>query len=270
MAGLYSYYLAPLVLTPTMVNIPQTVNTGNRLGGWLIVYNNSPYKIQVQLPGSGNTLPLDPQTVDKFVVNTGDQVISILPLTLLPGSSPTSQVDIQVYPGPDPDNEPPGTYPMALSRQTAPSSSLVAGFTTAVLFTSSTIGAFALVLFNPANSSKVLVVTAARVGCLFTTTTPQGSLNYVNSDPGLGASTINPNTAGSTIVPVAKAETSSASVPAASANIEFVPLISGQPREFIPFPSQRKVLPGNGLFVEVSSGPTSSVQYTGFLEWTEQ
>ena len=153
MAGLYSYYLPPIILTPAQVNIPQLVNTGNRLGGWILVQNNSPYKIQVNLPGSANYLPLDPQTVDKIAVNTGDQQIYILPLTLLPGAGPNSQVDIQVYPGPDPENEPPGQYPMALSRQTAPTSGATnTGFTESFNFTTSTANAIAVNLFNPGNS----------------------------------------------------------------------------------------------------------------------
>lgn len=201
MAGLYSYYLAPIVLTPAQVNISQLVNTGNRLGGWLLIQNNSPYKIQVQLPGSGNYLPLDPQTVDKLKVGMGDQQIYILPLTLLPGAAPSSQVDIQVYPGDE--NEPPGTYPMALTRQAAPTArSSSVGFQATGSFDTIPTNSFAafLNLNNPANSTVKATIYLARtvISNLVSTAFPEIRFGFypgAKAVSGTGVTTPNNTTA---------------------------------------------------------------------------
>lgn len=270
MAGLYSYYLAPLVLTPAQVNIPQLVNTGNRLGGWIIVQNNSPYKIQVQLPGSGNTLPLDPQTVDKFVVNTGDQVIYILPLTLLPNAAPSSQLDIQVYPGPDPDNEPPGQYPMALSRQAAPTSSAQAGFTFSFTAGSSTSGELAIAVFNPANSGvNAIFHEGTFVDLNASDGTGQGALGWNTGDPALGNSFI--PTSNDSNRPASKmmCEWSSSSTFSPTTQIDLARTTVKEPYNFIPFPDQKILRPGAAIVLTSLGGVTGFTSNCKF-KWIEQ
>ena len=112
----YNYALPSTVLTPASVGTYISINTGVRGDGWVLVFNESPFRIQVLSP-SLTSQAIQPQSVDKIRLIPGDQVIQILPTTLLTSQNPpSSKVDVQVYPGAD--NEPAGQYPMSLSRQT--------------------------------------------------------------------------------------------------------------------------------------------------------
>lgn len=266
------YPLTPFILNTSMVGIAQLIDTGNRLGGWLRIDNESPYLCDVFIRSSLAHIPINPQFIDICQIDEGDRFIHITPSLYIPGAAPSSQLNIQVYPAwSDP---PPGVYPIPMSRQAAPAPPTAkVGFSA---FSGGSISGvnqpWALSVFNPVNNSK-------------TANFYKGEVDYTGAvfkDAGLVLVTTDPNFTGGTIIPAA--QTSRAPVPVSTmhctANIGADALpgsalrigrVGNNTYEFMLDSGDFiEIVPGSGLYIYVNPIPDNTSRNVITLQYTEQ
>jgi hypothetical protein len=259
----FSYALSPLTLTPNLVGIPQSVNTGLKQPGWCLISNESPYQLQIQTPSTGVFTPCPPQTVMKLQLALGDTTIYITPIVLLPQAAPSSVVNIQVY-----QQEPPGTYPMELTRQAAPTSGAAKfGYSVSIL---QTVNSFSvLAVFNPLTSHAILDFFSIRSS---SNSAQQTQVQFLKlaADPGytdFSSSIVAHDSQAPTST--AKAENST-TTSVVGLTVEIENLTPGnQFFEFCNFPDHYIAHPGEGYQL-LLSGVSAGTGVILTMKWTEQ
>lgn len=153
----YNYPLPKVGITASQVGtrIPVSVGGSFQQDIWVELNNESPYVLSI-FSAQGILLnSLQPQVADIAQIPSGDSLFIIVPSLLIPQASPSSEVDINVYPF----GKPEGPYPFPLNRQSAPVSGAVQfGYGLSVLLGSTTGDFSALNVFNPTNSGKNYII----------------------------------------------------------------------------------------------------------------
>ena len=159
----FSFDLPDLTILNAQVGTPQIKNTGTNVGGWLMVYNETPYRVTVEV-GSARKLSLSPQSVDILELFTGDNFCYVTATRILSVSNPPSvTIKFKYF-----NYQPEGTYPVSLTRHAVtadPSGSI--GFSSFVVITVATptfgTSTCGLNIFNPGNSGVVFRIFSALI-----------------------------------------------------------------------------------------------------------
>src|SRR5258708_31974668 len=156
----------PLGTATLTVNVPGTFRDAPAMGiAGLLIGNESPYTVAVQLQGTARGGTLYPETVGYFPVDRGfTGVVSYSPTGVLtnPLSYTAATLDFQAVGINEPFNQ--SQYPMALTR--AAVSATATGdpiFSVTALFGATGTAQQQLNVFNPANSGVVMTFHAAKV-----------------------------------------------------------------------------------------------------------
>ena len=146
----YNYSIAPLILNPSMVGIPQKVVTGNLYSGDMVISNEAPYVLSVLTTSNSASYTVLPQTSsDPIPLGPGDEVIYVTPTLYLPGAAPSSQVGFQIFPY----GAPAGISAYSLARQTSVvSASVRFGYSIQETVTGVASKFQVIDIFNPSNS----------------------------------------------------------------------------------------------------------------------
>ena len=267
----FNYPLPKVGITASQVGKRITVPLGGSFqqSVWIELSNESPYLLSI-LDSQGILLnQLQPQLVDIAQIPSGDSLFFIIPNLLIPQASPSSEVDINVYPF----GKPEGAYPFPLNRQSSPVySSGPIGFSSSVGASVSIVnGIFAMSCFNPVSNARIAQFYKAEFR--YTDTGNTTALVFsTTSDPNLPTGiTPTPQTTRANIV-------ASGLHCTWSGNATLVGLFLRQmqvsnlfiwngmtdPRDFI------EVVPGSGIFVAMSSVPSTTSVNTLNTQWTEQ
>lgn len=259
----YTYNLAPVILNQSTSGVRQLVDTGLFYGGWIVIKNESPWDIQVIQGGVNRTVKA--QFADKM--QTFQRIIYILPSQLLPQGSPSSRIDIEVFPL----GEPYGYYPHPLARQSAPvSASVQFGYSTTITELSG-VGPLQMInIFNPTNSGKNYVFYSI-LGTITTGTAATQILIQILAGPDVAFAnplTVFPHDTNSP-VSLAHATSLSGSAPAntvltAPSNIV---VQVGQPAQSLQNGDLATLHQGQNLIVIAN---TSTQQLTENISWWEQ
>lgn len=153
MPGQRSYDLADFAILNSKLGITQQYSTGTNIGGWLMVFNETPYQVKFEF-GSARYLNMLAQTVDIIEIFQGDGVAFITAKQYLNVQNPPSAtIKVKYF-----TYKPEGTFPTSYTRQAVtsdPSGSI--GFSAFVIITNaSQLNGCGLNIFNPANSGVVI------------------------------------------------------------------------------------------------------------------
>lgn len=158
----FSYDLPDLLVPNNKLGVAQLYFPKTNIGGWLMVFNETPYYVVVLL-GSGRKLTLNAQTQDIIELRQGDGILYITATQYLSVPNPPSvTIKFKYF-----TEKPEGTYPVPLARQTVvsdPSGNI--GYSAFVVFTSGNVSiltACGLNLFNPTSSNKVYRLISALI-----------------------------------------------------------------------------------------------------------
>lgn len=265
----FNYPLPKVSLTTSQVGKRITVLLGGNFQQdvWIEISNESPYLVTI-LSAQGILLnQLQPQLVDIAQIPSGDNSFVIIPNTLIPQSSPSSELDINVYPF----GQPGGPYPFPLNRQSmssAPTSQI--GFVLTTVASPAAINQLvAYCIFNPANSGKIYNfyrITAVQNGA--TTFTQCG---WVSTDPNFAfARTPLPQTS-RTPQPTTQAHCTLSNTTDVASNLLRLFEIGGNAQEFMGGQADIiEIVPGTGLIVEVTPIPATSTSVSLNSQWLEQ
>jgi len=155
----YNYPLPRVPLTASQVGtkIPISIGGSFQQSVWVEMSNESPYTIACYSLQGVLLNSIQPQICDIFQLPQGDNSFIVIPGILIPLISPSSELDINIYPF----GQPSGPYPFPLARQSAsigPSGQT--GWTWSLSFSAPTVGPSANI-FNPLNSGVNALIYAA-------------------------------------------------------------------------------------------------------------
>ena len=270
----YNYSIAPLILNPSMVGIPQKVVTGNLYSGDMVISNEAPYVLSVLTTSNSAATTVLPQTSsDPIPLGPGDEVIYVTPTLYLPGAAPSSQVGFQFFPY----GAPQGISAYALARQTAPIS---AGGKGGYSFPFSDVpggsGIAAYYLFNPSTNKVNALIYRASYSAAGSSTNPVNpSLQTFAGSTGISGTTQVPTphvTGGPASVmriTVNNADTGTVLGRAAPIDQAQNNGTSGFEKQFLLNEDEVIVTPGNGAAI-FSNQLSGIVLYTMNMGWLEQ
>ena len=155
----FNYPLPKVSITASQVGKRIIVSLGGSFqqDAWVELNNESPYVLSIFSAQGILLQSLQPQVVDIAQIPSGDNFFLIVPNLLIPQASPSSEVDINVYPF----GKPEGAYPFPLGRQAAPiDSSSITGY---VAFITNNGTVLAINIFNPLNSGVAAIFLSAQV-----------------------------------------------------------------------------------------------------------
>lgn len=159
----FSYDLPDLLVPNNKLGIAQLYMPKTNIGGWLMVFNETPYYVVVLL-GSGRKLTLNAQTQDIIDLRQGDGILYITSTQYLSVPNPPSvTIKFKYF-----REKPAGTYPVPLNRQTVvsdPSGNI--GYSSFIIITvavpTSSPTACGINIFNPVNSNLVFRIISALI-----------------------------------------------------------------------------------------------------------
>ena len=267
----WNYPLGKVTITASQVGvkIPVPIGGSFQQSVWLEIYDESPYIITIYSSQGIILNQINPQICDIVQLPQGDTLFYIQPNLLLPQASPSSEVDINVYPF----GKPQGAYPIPLGRQAATPGpeALAGGFSFSTLLNMPTGGAGGIKIAN-VSTTKLLVFYA----CILITTQvlaslPQAQVGWVSNTIALGVSGLTPasNISNGNLVSVAAISQQTTGAVALTQVWAFSFVGPGIPFNFIPFPDKKLVPPGESLVVNISNG-SGAASWALIVPWTEQ
>lgn len=277
----FNYPLPKVAITASQVGTRISVLIGGSFQQdiWVELNNESPYVLSI-FSAQGILLnSLQPQIVDIAQIPSGNNSFIIVPNLLIPQASPSSEVDINVYPF----GKPEGAYPFPLGRQAAPTARASdVGFTTAASFSPGASLGAGINLFNPANSSIIATIYAARITMVvfgaLGVQTPVIEFGFnAGADNAFGAAGNNnpvPNDTGGSAATLKGSAATNVVPPAGSIWEAFQPTATGTDTlfiyDFIPFPDQKKLRAGTNAWIIVFNVGAAGILVGFALKHTEQ
>lgn len=265
----------PLGSATLTVNTPGTFRDAPAMGiQGLVIGNESPFTVAIQMQGTARGGTLYPETVDFFPVDRGfTGVVSYSPTSVItnPASYTAATLDFQAVGLSEPFNQ--SQYPMALTRAAVnPTATGNPLFSASVGF-GSTVGIKQILnIFNPANSGLNYIFHAAR--CF----TNDSSLPTVNLAVISGADN-NLSTAVSAVChtlqknpPVSTAHCTAvdqnSGIIGSNPIVEVMDQQQDVTQDMLAFPDVVTLTPGNNLVFELSAGGTGKIVRLT-LKWEE-
>lgn len=264
-----------------VLNVPEQIQLAGSETDWLEIYNDSIYKLTINVNGIGNNpIVFSPGEVNAYQIggslfairNVSQKATITITPTLPTGTttpSPVNEVRVSIL---SPKEVTSNTYPYFILRTTSNGATLGNNlFSVTTGFGSTTGARQKLNVFNPANSGVTMTFYAARV---FDTNNnnPTANLTIVS---GADLNLANPVTPishyGGNNPPVSAAhctweETAIASIPGSI--VEVMDLQAQVTQDFLTYPDVVSLQPGNNLLIDLAqSGTGFVVRLT--MKWTE-
>lgn len=270
-ANQYNYPLPKVGITASQVGKRIVVSLGGSFQQliWVELNNESPYVLSIFSSQGILLQSLQPQVVDIAQLPSGDSFFVIVPNLLIPQASPSSEVDINVYPF----GKPEGPYPFPLGRQATsigPESS-VSGFCIDFLSNVASNGVQAFKFANVSTTKNLifylLVVTTTQA----VSSTPNVEIGWISNTTDLAVTGFNASSNNGTLV-----ATSVARITAQSTALNtltqswFITFVQpGLPFNLIIYPDKKLVPPGASLGVNIANG-VNAATWLSVIAWTEQ
>lgn len=269
MSSSYTYPLPKVSITASQVGtrIPVSIGGSFQQSVWIEVSNESPYILSI-FSGQGILLDqLQPQLVDIVQIPSGDNFFIIVPILLLPQASPSSEVDINVYPF----GKPEGAYPIPLGRQAAPiSSTAINSYGQNARLGTGAANFAVFNVFNLANSGVIYTFFEATLEFESGTTSVDCNINiFRGADLNLAGNAGTPN-ANDASSPTSTAHCTFASAiasPSITSEPSFHVALAGQTNLLIRFPDQVIVHPGDNCYMLATN---NNNVYIMQMKWTER